>query len=161
VAASFAADEGRAEQGTLGFVDNSVDRSTGTIKLKAQFDNRDRRLWPGQFINVALTLTTQSGAVVIPSEAIQVGPEGQLVFIVKPDKRVEVRPVTVARTSEGEAIIAKGIEPGETVVREGQFLLGPGARVDIKKDASATDTQEPKKERTGKGKGKAQERGAS
>ena len=160
VDAAFPSDEGRPEQGTLGFVDNAVDRSTGTIKLKAQFDNRDKRLWPGQFINVALTLTTQSGAVVIPSEAIQVGPEGQLVFIVKPDKRVEVRPVTVARTSEGEAIIAKGIEPGETVVREGQFLLGPGARVDIK-DANAKDTKEPRKERTGKSKGKAQERGES
>jgi membrane fusion protein, multidrug efflux system len=160
VDAAFPSDEGRPETGTLGFVDNAVDRSTGTIKLKAEFTNKERRLWPGQFINVALTLTTQTGAVVIPSEAIQVGPQGQHVFIVKADKRVEVRPVTVARTSEGEAIISKGIEPGETVVREGQFLLGPGARVDIK-DANAKDAKEPRKERAGKGKGKAQERGES
>ena len=160
VDAAFPSDEGRPETGTLGFVDNSVDRSTGTIKLKAEFTNKERRLWPGQFINVALTLSTQAGAVVIPSEAIQVGPEGQHVFIVKADKRVEVRPVTVARTSEGETIISKGIEPGETVVREGQFLLGPGARVDVR-DTKAAETKGLRKERAGKGKDKAQEGGES
>jgi membrane fusion protein, multidrug efflux system len=160
VDASFSADEGRPEQGSLAFVDNAVDRSTGTIKLKAEFTNRDRRLWPGQFVNVALTLTTQADAVVIPSEAIQVGPQGQLVFIVKPDNRVDVRPVTVARTAEGEAIIAKGVQPGERVVREGQFLLGAGARVEIR-DAKAAEAKEPRKERAGRGKGKAQEKGES
>ena len=161
VDASFSSDEGRAEQGTLGFVDNLVDRSTGTIKLKAEFTNKDLRLWPGQFINVALTLATQGDAVVVPSEAVQVGPEGQHVFVVKPDKSVEVRPVTVARTTEGETIIAKGVQPGEQVVREGQFLLGPGARVDIKDANAATGTKEPRRERAGKGKSKAQEGGAS
>jgi len=154
VDAAFPADEGRPEQGVLFFVDNAVDRSTGTIKLKGQFENRDRRLWPGQFVNVALTLTTQGDVVVIPSEAIQVGPEGQQVFVVKPDKRVEVRPVTVVRTTEGEAIIAKGVEPGETVVREGQFLLGPGSRIDIK-DANAGETKEPRRDRAGRSKSKA------
>jgi len=154
VDASFPADEGRSERGVLSFVDNAVDRSTGTIKLKAQFDNRDRRLWPGQFINVALTLTTQGDAVVIPAEAIQVGENGQHVFIVKPDKRVEVRPVTVARTTEGQAIIAKGVAPGEQVVREGQFLLGPGSRIEIK-EANATETKEPRRERTGRSKTRA------
>jgi len=154
VDAAFPADEGRSERGVLSFVDNAVDRSTGTIKLKAQFDNRDRRLWPGQFINVALTLTTQGDAVVIPAEAIQVGENGQHVFIVKPDKRVEVRPVTVARTTEGQAIIAKGVAPGEQVVREGQFLLGPGSRIEIK-EANATETKEPRRERTGRSKTRA------
>ena len=154
VDAAFPADEGRSERGVLNFVDNAVDRSTGTIKLKAQFDNRDRRLWPGQFINVALTLTTQGDAVVIPAEAIQVGENGQHVFIVKPDKRVEVRPVTVARTTEGQAIIAKGVAPGEQVVREGQFLLGPGSRIEIK-EANATETKEPRRERTGRSKTRA------
>jgi multidrug efflux system membrane fusion protein len=158
VDASFASDEGRPEQGTLGFVDNAVDRSTGTIKLKAEFTNRARRLWPGQFVNVALTLSTQADAVVVPSEAVQVGPQGQHVFVVKSDKRVEVRPVSVGRTSEGEAVIAKGLQAGEQVVREGQFLLGPGARVEIKELDNATDAAR-KRERTGRG--KAQERGES
>jgi multidrug efflux system membrane fusion protein len=154
VDASFSSGDGRPEQGILGFVDNAVDRSTGTIKLKAEFSNQERRLWPGQFVNVALTLTTQSDAVVIPSEAVQVGPEGQHVFVVKTDKRVEVRPVTVGRTNEGEAIIAKGLQAGEQVVREGQFLLAPGARIEIKDLPNATDSAEPKRERAGKGKTK-------
>jgi len=162
VDARFPSDEGRPEQGNLAFVDNAVDRVTGTIKLKAEFKNSARRLWPGQFINVAVTLSTQADAVVIPSEAVQVGPEGQQVFIVKEDKRVEVRSVTVGQTQEGEAVIVKGLAAGELVVREGQFLLGPGSQVDIK---DATKTAETKEERGGQGtrsKGKAQERrGAS
>jgi membrane fusion protein, multidrug efflux system len=161
VGASFPSDEGHSEEGTLTFIDNAVDRSTGTIKLKAEFSNKERRLWPGQYVNVALTLTTQADAVVIPSEAIQVGPEGQQVFVVRPDKTVEMRPVTVARTNEGEAIIAKGVAAGEQVVREGQFLLGPGTRVDVKDSNNAIETKERKREGAGKGKGKAPERGES
>jgi membrane fusion protein, multidrug efflux system len=139
VDARFASDEGRPEQGALAFVDNAVDRSTGTVKLKAEFGNQERRLWPGQFVNVALTLATQEDAVVIPSEAVQVGQEGQHVFVVKEDKRVEVRPVTLGSTTEGEAIIAKGLAAGEQVVREGQFLLGPGSRVEVKDPTKATE----------------------
>jgi multidrug efflux system membrane fusion protein len=137
--ARFQSDEGRPEQGVLAFVDNAVDRSTGTIKLKAEFTNSERRLWPGQFVNVALTLTTQGDAVVIPSEAVQVGQDGQHVFVVKQDKRVEVRPVTIGSTNEGVAIIAKGLAVGEQVVREGQFLLGPGSRVEIKDPTKLTE----------------------
>jgi len=161
VDARFPSDEGRPEQGTLAFVDNAVERTTGTIKLKAEFKNSARRLWPGQFINVAVTLSTQADAVVIPSEAVQMGPEGQQVFVVNKDRRVEVRPVTVGQTQEGEAVIAKGLAAGELVVREGQFLLGPGSQVDIK---DATKTAETKEERGGQGtrsKGKAQERGGA
>jgi multidrug efflux system membrane fusion protein len=170
VAAKFpsdeARDEGRPEEGVLAFVDNAVDRTTGTIKLKAEFQNQDRRLWPGQFVNVALTLTTQGDAVVIPSEAIQVGPEGQYVFVIKQDKQVEMRPVTIGQTQEGEAVIAKGLRAGEQVVREGQFLLGPGSRVDIKQeaktvDASAEKAGEQRKRGEGQGKAKARARGAS
>ncbi len=153
--AHFPSDEGRAEQGVLAFVDNTVDRATGTIKLKAEFTNREQRLWPGQFVNIALTLMTQTDAVVIPSEAIQVGPDGQQVFIVKEDRRVEVRAVTVGQTNDGEAVISKGVVAGEQVVREGQFLLGPGARVDIKDPTKVAD--EPKGEgrrRGGQGKSK-------
>jgi multidrug efflux system membrane fusion protein len=161
VDAGFPSDEGRPEQGNLAFVDNAVDRTTGTIKLKAEFKNAARRLWPGQFINVALTLSTQSDAVVIPSEAVQVGQEGQHVFIVKPDKTVEVRPVTVGRTTEGEAIIAKGLQAGEQVVREGQFLLGPGSRIEFKDANTTTETNERKSEQGEQRKTKSVERGAS
>jgi multidrug efflux system membrane fusion protein len=139
VSASFPSDEGRPELGVLEFVDNAVDRSTGTIKLKASFTNNERRLWPGQFINVALTMTTQTDAVVVPSEAVQVGPEGQHVFIVKPDKTVEVRPVTIGSTDEGEAVIASGLAEGEQVVREGQFLLGSNSRIEIKDSAKSAE----------------------
>jgi membrane fusion protein, multidrug efflux system len=139
VSASFPSDEGRPELGVLEFVDNAVDRATGTIKLKAVFANEQRRLWPGQFINVALTLTTQADAVVVPSEAVQVGQEGQHVFVIKPDKTVEVRPVTLGSTSEGEAVIANGLRPGEQIVREGQFLLGPGSRIEVKNSTSMAD----------------------
>ena len=139
VDARFPSDEGTPEQGTLAFVDNAVDRSTGTVKLKAEFANQQRRLWPGQFVNVALTLATQGDAVVIPSEAVQVGQDGQHVFVVKEDKRVEVRPVTIGSTSEGVAIIAKGLDAGEQVVREGQFLLGPGSRVEVKDPTKITE----------------------
>ncbi len=164
VDAAFQADEGRPEQGVLAFVDNAVDRSTGTIKLKAEFVNRDRRLWPGQFVNVALTLGTENDAVVVPAEAVQVGPEGQQVFVVKEDKRVEMRAVTVGRTQAGEAVIAKGVAAGEIVVREGQFLLGPGSRVEIKdlaKSGEAGESAGGEKRRRGGTKAKTAERGAS
>ena len=164
VEARFQSDEGRSEQGNLAFIDNSVDRTTGTIKLKAEFKNTDKRLWPGQFINVALTLTTQSDAVVVPAEAIQVGPEGQHVFVVKPDNSVEVRPVVVARTDEGEAVIAEGLKAGEQIVREGQFLLSAGSRVEIKdtnQERKPSETKERKTDRAGKTKAKAQGGGES
>ena len=154
VNASFPAGEGRPEQGILTFVDNAVDRTTGTIKLKAEFTNGERRLWPGQFINVTLTLATQGDAVVIPSEAIQVGPDGQQVFVVKEDKRVELRPVSVGQTNEGESVINKGVAVGEQVVREGQFLLSPGSRVDIKETAKVADDGNGEGRRSG-GRGKA------
>lgn len=154
VSANFPSDEGTPESGKLEFVDNAVDRSTGTVKLKGVFANTQRRLWPGQYVNVALTLTTQSGAIVVPAEAVQVGQEGQHVFVVKEDRRVEVRPVTIERTTEGEAIIAKGLAAGEQVVREGQFLLGSGSRIEVKDptrvDAGAAG--EGRKSRSGRGK---------
>ena len=147
VDARFPSDEGRPEQGLLAFVDNAVDRSTGTVKLKGEFTNQERRLWPGQFVNVALTLMTQGDAVVVPSEAVQVGQDGQHVFVVKEDKRVEVRVVTIGATAEGEAIIAKGLAVGEQVVREGQFLLGPGSRIEVKDPTRSVgeSRDEPKK----------------
>jgi membrane fusion protein, multidrug efflux system len=129
------------ERGTLTFVDNAVDAATGTIRLKGIFRNDDKRLWPGQFVNVTLTLTTQPNAIVVPSQAVQAGQEGQYVFVVKPDLTAEFRPVVVARTIQGEALIAKGVEPGETVVTDGQVRLTPGAQVEIKSSSASAEAR--------------------
>ena len=153
VAAQFQSDEGRPEQGSLAFVDNAVDRTTGTIKLKAEFKNRERRLWPGQFINVALTLSTQSDAVVVPAEAVQVGQEGQHVFVVKPDNSVEVRPVVVARTDEGEAVIAQGLQPRRA--NRPRRTVFAGSRI----ESGNKGYQPGAKKRAGQESGKGTERG--
>jgi multidrug efflux system membrane fusion protein len=118
--------------GRITFVDNAVDQATGTIRVKGTFDNADRRLWPGQFVNVVVTLTTDPSAIVVPSVAVQTGQEGPYVFVVKPDETVELRTVTVARTAGTETLIKDGIKPGETVVTDGQIRLVPGSRVTIK-----------------------------
>ena len=122
----------RTARGELSFVNNTVDASTGTIQLKATFPNTDNALWPGQFVNVVLTLTTERSAVVIPSRAIQPGQQGSYVFVVKPDLTVESRPVVVAFADGEDSVIAKGLAPGERVVTDGQLRLVPGARVEIK-----------------------------
>jgi len=122
--------------GHLVFVDNAVDVSTGTIKLRAQFDNRDLALWPGQFVNVNLRLYEQKNAIVVPSIAVQTGPQGEFVFVVKPDFTTEVREVTVARTEGDLAVVAKGLVKGEQVVTRGQLRLSPGTRVVVRPDAS-------------------------
>lgn len=127
----------RPEEGALTFVDNTVDMTTGTIKFKATFANTDRRLWPGQFVKVVVNLADQPDAVVIPFQAIQSGQDQQLVFVVKPDRTVDARPVIVSHTVSGEAVISKGLTPGEIVVTDGQFLLSPGARVEIKREANS------------------------
>ena len=115
--------------GTLSFVDNAVDMTTDTIKLKATFDNPDRRLWPGQFARVSLRLTTLDNATVVPSQAVQTGQDGQYVFVVKDDSTVEQRSVTVGQRVEDDTVVQKGLKPGETVVTEGQLRLEPGSRV--------------------------------
>ncbi len=119
--------------GTLSFIGNAVDPATGTIQLKGTFPNTDRRLWPGQFANVVLTLTVRSGAVVVPSQAIQTGQQGQYVFVVRPDLTVEARPVTTGEAFEGETVIVKGVLAGEKVVTDGQLRLVPGTKVEVKK----------------------------
>ena len=128
-------EESRPETGLLTFVDNAVDRTTGTIKVKGTFANTDRRLWPGQFVKVVMTLADQPNAIVLPSQAIQTGQDRQQVFIVKSDSTVEVRPVVVNRTIANDAVIDKGVQPGEQVVTDGQFLLGPGTKVQVKKES--------------------------
>jgi multidrug efflux system membrane fusion protein len=120
------------EEGTLTFIDNQVNRQTGTILLKGTFANKDKRLWPGQFVNVVLTLTTRTNATVVPAQAIQVGQQGQFVYVIKPDFTVEPRPVVISTTLGGEAVVEKGLTPGEQVVTDGQLRLMPGAKVEIK-----------------------------
>jgi len=121
-----------AASGTLVFVDNAVDPSTGTIKLRAQFKNNENALWPGQFVNVRIKLYDQKDALIVPSRSVQTGPAGQYVFVIKPDMTTEVRKVTVERTEGDRAIIATGLEKGERVVTEGQLRLGAGAKVVVK-----------------------------
>jgi len=119
-------------EGELTFMDNSVDMATGTILLKATFSNQDKSLWPGQFVDVALLLTFQSGASVVPSQAVQTGQKGPYVFLVRQDLTVEQRAVEVGRTVDNETVIEKGLEPGDLVVTDGQLRLFTGARVEIK-----------------------------
>jgi multidrug efflux system membrane fusion protein len=127
--------DGKAESvpGALSFIGNAVDPATGTIQLKGTFPNTDRRLWPGQFVNVVLTLAVRSDAVVVPSEAIQTGQQGQYVFVVRPDLTVEARPVVAGEVFGGETVIGKGILAGEKIVTDGQLRLVPGAKVEPKK----------------------------
>jgi multidrug efflux system membrane fusion protein len=117
--------------GKLSFIDNSTDVTTGTIKLKAEFANTDKALWPGQFVNVVLTLAQQKDAIVTPAVALQSGPNGQYVFVVKPDQTVELRQVNVARTEGDDAVVASGLAPGDRVVTTGQLRLAPGMRVSV------------------------------
>jgi membrane fusion protein, multidrug efflux system len=122
----------RPEQGILTFIDNAVNKVTGTITLKGTFANKDGRLWPGQFVNVVLTVTSSPNAILIPSQAVQMGQTGQYVFVVKPDMTVEMRPVTIGTTVGGEIAILKGMQEGERVVTDGQLRIIPGAKVTIK-----------------------------
>jgi multidrug efflux system membrane fusion protein len=117
--------------GRLVFVDNAVDPSTGTIRLRARFDNGDAALWPGQFVNVSLRLFEQADAIVIPSQAVQTGPSGQYVYVVGKDMVADVRKIKVQRSDGEHAIVASGLAQGEQVVTRGQLRLGPGTRVQI------------------------------
>jgi len=117
--------------GRLTFVNNTVDPTTGTIQLKATFDNAENVLWPGQYVDVVLTLTTQP-AVVVPSQAVQPGQQGPYVFVVTPDLTVQPRLLELGRRLATETIITKGLAPGERVVTDGQLRLVPGSRVEIK-----------------------------
>ena len=132
VSATPQADATAQEHGVLTFVDNSVDPTTGTIKLKGTFPNTDHKLWPGVFVRVTLRLTTQPNAVVVPNQAVQTGQEGPFVFVVKADRSVESRPVTTGARVDQDIVIANGIQSGETVVTEGQLRLAPGIKVQIR-----------------------------
>lgn len=139
VEASISGDS-RPVIGSVSFIDNRVDTNTGTIRLKGRFDNQDERLWPGQFVDVVLTLDQEEG-VVIPADAVQASQQGQAVWVVKADQTAEMRPVTVRRTVEGRAVIDKGVQAGETVVTDGQLRLAPGIKVEIKTAAAGENSR--------------------
>ncbi len=125
-----------APRGELIFVDNAVDPNTGTIRLRARFDNEDAALWPGQFVNISLRLYDQPEALVIPTQAVQTGPEGQYVYVVGPDLVAELRKITLQRADGERAIVASGLAKGERVVTQGQLRLGPKVPVQINKPAA-------------------------
>lgn len=131
VQASIPDNQGAPEQGKLAFINNMVDTTTGTVLLKGVFPNTARRLWPGQFVNVTLNLSSKR-SVVVPTQAVQNGPQGKYVYAVKADKSVELRPVVAGVTDGGDTVIEKGIAPGETVVTDGQLRLFPGAHIQEK-----------------------------
>jgi len=129
VEASLASGDGPPALGRITFVDNAVDQTTGTIRIKGTFANDDRTLWPGQFVNVVVRLATESAAIVVPTIAIQTGPDGEYVFVIKPDETVELRPVKVARVAGTETLIKDGLAAGDVVVTDGHLRLVPGSLV--------------------------------
>jgi len=132
-------DPGRSVTGFLSVIDNTVDNTTGTIKLKATFDNHEHILWPGQFVNTDLAVDTLSNVTLVPAEAVQAGQQGQFIYVVKSDQSVERRNVTVGRSIDNRVIVEKGVAPGETIVTDGQLRLFPGAHI----HAVAPDKIEP------------------
>jgi len=125
------------DQGKLAVVDNQIDTTTGTIRLKATFPNEIFHLWPGQFVNARLLVTTRKGGIVVPASVVQRGPDGPYAFVIRNDSSVEVRPLQVAQIEQGEALIDSGLRPGEQVVVDGQYKLQPGSQVKISASTNA------------------------
>jgi len=138
--------ETRPEQGVLTFLNNTVDATTGSILLRATFQNAEKRLWPGQFVNVVLRLTSLPNAVVAPTQAVQAGQSGHYVFAVGPNLTVESRPVVTGPVVGHETVIEKGLQPGEKVVTDGQLRLFPGAKVEIKASLESEEVGSPNSE---------------
>lgn len=132
VQAELPGNTGQTEKGVVSFFDNNIDPTTGTIRLKALFDNTKRDLWPGQFVNLSITLALMKNAVVVPSQALQTGQKGQFVFVVKQDATAEIRPVVTGPVAKGMTVVEKGLQPGEQVVIDGQMRVIPGGKVEIK-----------------------------
>jgi multidrug efflux system membrane fusion protein len=166
VTATLQDGSGNIDHGELAFVDNAVDTTTGTIKLKAMFKNQSLKLWPGQFVNVSMLLTTRGGAVVVPNQAVQTGQDGTFIYVVKEDRTVEARPVVTGPRVDLDLVIDKGLAAGETVVTDGQLRLQPGSRVQFRGEGAGGgaapgagggapgEGREPGDGRRGKGKGK-------
>lgn len=144
---------GDSPRGALVFVDNAVDAATGSISLKARFDNADERLWPGQFVDVEMTYGTLAGVVVVPARAVETGPSGSHVFVVDAERKARLRPIRVGHIDEDLVVASEGLEAGEQVVTDGQSRLGPGTAVEIRNApgsgdsggvAPTTDTGDPR-----------------
>ncbi len=135
-------DESKVEYGDLTFINNAIDTSTGTIMLKALYQNKDEMLWPGQFVNVTLTLTEIPNAVVVPTRAIQVSQEGQYVFVVQKNNIVQARPIVSNYSYNDESIIEKGVSAGEIVVTDGQLQLVDGSKVEFKNKLDTGNTNQ-------------------
>ncbi|MGQ0579040.1 MAG: efflux RND transporter periplasmic adaptor subunit [Betaproteobacteria bacterium] len=131
-------EKGKLVPGALAFADNTVDATTGTIRLRGLFTNSDKQLWPGQYVDTWITLRDEERALVVPAQAIQTGPSGQYAYVVKKDSSTELRAIAVSRTDGEEAVIASGLEPGETVVTDGASRLLPGSRVSVKSAEKAS-----------------------
>ncbi len=131
------------DEGSLAVVDNEIDQTTGTVKLKATFPNNDLKLWPGKFVNARLVLTTRKDATVIPSSVVQRGPQGTYAYVITPDKTAEMRPIKVAQTEGNLALVDDGLKPGEQVVVDGQYKLQPGAHVEITTPQPSQQTRPP------------------
>ena len=127
----------KLDEGTLRLVDNEILQTTGTIRLKGDFPNKNHLLWPGELINVRLLLNTEHDGLTIEASAVQQGPNGSYVYVINGDGTVQMRPVTVDQITENKALISSGLNAGETVVTDGQYRLQPGSRVQILRGTAA------------------------
>jgi multidrug efflux system membrane fusion protein len=132
------------DEGSLAVVDNEIDQTTGTVKLKATFPNKDLKLWPGKFVNARLVLTTQKNAAVIPTSVVQRGPQGVYAYVITPNKTAEMRPIKVGQTEGNFTIVENGLQPGEQVVVDGQYKLQPGAQVELTSPRQQAQTGQAK-----------------
>jgi membrane fusion protein, multidrug efflux system len=138
------------DTGSLAVVDNQIDQTTGTVKLKATFPNPDLKLWPGKFVNARLILTTRKSATVIPSSVVQRGPQGTYAYVIKPDKTVEMRPIKIGQSEANQALVDSGLKPGEQVVVDGQYKLQPGAHVELTSPQPQSSQTSPRREQASK-----------
>jgi multidrug efflux system membrane fusion protein len=136
-------------RGTLAVVDNTIDQTTGTVKIKATFANDPIRLWPGQFVNMRLLLTTRKDGITVPAQVVQRGPKGAFAYVIGADEKVGVRPIKVAQIEDGEALVDEGLQPGERVVVDGQSRLQPGSQVTIRGDPPSAADGQPQRRRRG------------
>ena len=144
-------------QGKLTLIDNQVDVATGTFHLRATFDNNDLRLWPGEFVNARLVLSTKKNAVTVPAETVMQGPDGAYVYVIKPDGTADRRAVTVAMTQEGRAVIDKGLAAGEHVVVEGQYRVTQGGKLQIRGGPGSNNVAEGSTQTTSQNAGSGRE----